>query len=119
MRDGTCPKCGSTEVCSSEHLGSFAKMGSNWANTIPITALANAALDNYVCLNCGYVESYVADDSKLWKIAQKWPRAGQRPSGVGPRRGRREADPERTCPECGRSLRRDWRACPYCGLPLV
>jgi predicted nucleic-acid-binding Zn-ribbon protein len=117
MKDGVCPKCGSTEVCSGEHLGYFAKMGSNWANTIPITAWRNAVFDNYVCLNCGYVESYVADDAKLWLIARKWPCADQR--GSGPRRGQREARSERTCPECGRSLRPDWRACPYCGQPLV
>jgi len=119
MRSGTCPKCGSTEVCSGEHMGFFVKTGSNWANTIPITAWANAPLDNYVCLNCGYVESYISDSAKLWKIAQKWPRAGQQPPGQGVRRGRRDAASGRTCPSCGRPVERDWRACPQCGQPLV
>jgi hypothetical protein len=94
-------------------------MGSNWANTIPITAWSNAALDNYVCVNCGYVESYIADSAKLWKIAQKWPRAGERPPEFGTRKRNRSTDSERTCPECGHSLQPDWSACPYCGLPMV
>jgi hypothetical protein len=31
-------------------------------------------LDNYVCVACGYVESYVLDASSLGKIAEKWPK---------------------------------------------
>jgi hypothetical protein len=31
-----------------------------------------AALDNYVCVDCGLVESYVAEAYMLKKISQKW-----------------------------------------------
>jgi hypothetical protein len=31
-------------------------------------------LDNYVCVACGYVESYILDASKLRKITEKWPK---------------------------------------------
>jgi len=31
-----------------------------------------AALDNYVCGECGYVEAYVSDQTKLAEIARKW-----------------------------------------------
>mgnify|MGYP000197292417 CR=1 FL=1 len=31
-----------------------------------------APLDNYVCINCGYVESYIADSRKLKKIKEKF-----------------------------------------------
>jgi hypothetical protein len=36
-----------------------------------------AALDNYVCTDCGYVESYISDMGKLVEISQKWDKAGQ------------------------------------------
>jgi len=34
-----------------------------------------AVLDNYVCADCGYVESYIADAEKLDYITQHWPKA--------------------------------------------
>ena len=36
-----------------------------------------AALGNYVCTDCGYVESYISDMDKLVEISQKWDKAGQ------------------------------------------
>ena len=33
-----------------------------------------AALDNYVCAECGYLESYVNDPKKLAEISRKWER---------------------------------------------
>ncbi len=118
MKDGICPKCGSSDVYTGAYLGPWAKMGSYWANTFPITTWINATLDNYVCVNCGYVESYVRDRAKLHKITQKWPRAG------GSARefealGARSTAPARTCPQCGRPLQDDWQHCPYCGQSMV
>jgi hypothetical protein len=111
MKSGICPKCGSSEVYAGTHLPPFAKMGSNWANTIPITPWVYAGLDNYVCVDCGYVESYVAARYKRAMIAQKWPRVGEStaPVGIG----------ENTCPACGSCIQKGWKACPYCGQPLV
>ncbi len=39
----------------------------------------NLMLDAYVCANCGYVEMYAADRSKLASLAQghNWQKAGQ------------------------------------------
>lgn len=48
------------------------KSGSYGSNSIPVTGFSSAALDNYVCVNCGYVESYIANPDKLRKIAEKW-----------------------------------------------
>ena len=72
MKSGTCPKCGGNEV----HTGANVtfKRGAYGANSIPVSFWSVAPLDNYVCARCGYVESYVADPSKLRKIAQDWPR---------------------------------------------
>jgi hypothetical protein len=39
-----------------------------------MTFWSAAPLDNYVCVACGYVESYVGDATKLQKIVENWPR---------------------------------------------
>ncbi len=70
MKDGKCPKCGSVEVYSSRDL--VLKGGPFGSNSIPVSLASMAALDNYVCTDCGKVESYVADEDKLNEIASKW-----------------------------------------------
>jgi len=72
MRSGKCPKCGSEEV----HEGSqvYFKRGSYGTNSIPITFFYTVPLDNYVCVDCGYVESYVAKEASRRRIAEVWPR---------------------------------------------
>ena len=73
MKSGICPQCGSGQVFSGADV--FGK--SVGQNSIPITAFTWAGLDNYVCTECGYVESYVANREKLKKIEEKWPRPGE------------------------------------------
>ena len=73
MRSGKCAKCSSTDVRIGAQVAN--KGGVYGSNSIPITFWSAAALDNYVCVACGYVESYVADASKLRRIAEKWPRS--------------------------------------------
>ena len=75
MKEGKCPKCGSEEVYSGVHISP--KNGPFGSNSIPVSLLSIAALDNYVCAECGYVESYVADSSKLREIAKRWPKVGE------------------------------------------
>ena len=74
MKQGKCPKCSSTEV----YCGSDIKLktGPFGSNSIPVTLTSIAALDNYVCTQCGYVESYISDSSKLKEIAIRWPKVG-------------------------------------------
>ncbi|MBU0698270.1 MAG: hypothetical protein KKE59_02405, partial [Proteobacteria bacterium] len=45
------------------------------SNSIPISIVSIAALDNYVCVQCGYLERYVADAEKLKEISKKWKKA--------------------------------------------
>lgn len=66
MKTGKCPKCNSTQVYYKEAL--IAQEGSN----IRINAFNMAALDYYVCTECGYVESYIANPNKLNKIERQW-----------------------------------------------
>ncbi len=82
MKNGFCPKCGSTDVRSGEFLAE--KEGGYMGNRIPVNiALRNAAawLDNYVCVRCGYVESYIADPKRLHEIAERWPAVSTAPPG--------------------------------------
>ena len=70
MRKGVCPKCQSKEV----YGGTKIRPRSGWhnSNTVPVTGLKAAALDNYVCGSCGYVESYIAKEKDLAEIKKKW-----------------------------------------------
>lgn len=73
MKSGKCSKCGSTEVFRGSEI--HPKSGPFGSNSIPVSLTSIAALDNYVCTQCGYVESYIADQTKLREIAIKWPKA--------------------------------------------
>ena len=72
MKTGICPKCSSHEVFSG--AGVALKKGPFGSNSIPIGLTSIAALDNLVCAECGYVESYVSDPEKLTEISRKWDR---------------------------------------------
>ena len=70
MKTGTCPKCNSDEIFSG--AGIALKKGPFGSNSIPVGITSIAALDNYVCCECGYVESYISDPKKLAEISRKW-----------------------------------------------
>ncbi len=70
MKSGKCPKCGSEAVFSGDDL--FPKSGPFGINAIPVSLASLAALDNYVCIDCGYLERYVADPEKCKEIGKKW-----------------------------------------------
>lgn len=70
MKSGKCPKCGSSEVYFGANV--FPKIGPFASNSIPISITSVAALDNYVCAACGYLESYVAEAFKRDEIRRKW-----------------------------------------------
>ena len=72
MKTGICPKCSSPEVFSG--AGVALKKGPFGSNSIPVGIISIAALDNLVCVECGYVESYVSDPDKLAEISRKWAR---------------------------------------------
>jgi predicted nucleic-acid-binding Zn-ribbon protein len=70
LKTGICPKCSSHEVFSG--AGIALKKGPFGSNSIPIGLTSIAALDNFVCAECGYVESYVSDPGKWVEISRKW-----------------------------------------------
>jgi predicted nucleic-acid-binding Zn-ribbon protein len=68
MRDGQCPKCGSSDIRAipgEENVD---------PHRLPIGMLDTAGLDHYVCVYCGYVEIYIAGVQYLQRIAAKFPR---------------------------------------------
>jgi predicted nucleic-acid-binding Zn-ribbon protein len=70
MKNGQCPKCGSHDVvCNTNRK--FPAL-----HTIPLGSgtVGNryAPLDTYVCVTCGYVESYVAHAEDLRRIKEEW-----------------------------------------------
>ncbi|HVZ41955.1 MAG TPA: hypothetical protein VHI13_21935 [Candidatus Kapabacteria bacterium] len=67
MRNGICPKCASETV----HLVEAYRLADH---NIPITRWNSAGLDYYVCVTCGFVESYVHDGKELAALAAVRPR---------------------------------------------
>ncbi len=78
MKTGICPKCTATKVFSGASVA--LKKGPFGSNSIPIGLTSIAALDNYVCISCGYVESYISDLGKLTEISRKWDNVAQEDS---------------------------------------
>lgn len=74
MKKGYCPKCKAQEVYTGKDI-KF-KKGTYGSNTIPLGGIfgGEVALDNYVCADCGYVESYINSEKDLKKIADRWQR---------------------------------------------
>ncbi len=75
MKNGNCPKCDSGEVYSGEGL--ILKSGPFAGNSIPVSLTSLAPLDNFVCVDCGYVEHYISDRYKLKEIKKKWDKASE------------------------------------------
>ena len=74
MRHGRCPKCDSQRI----HQSNVRLPNWSASAAIPITASVwwggqIAPIQYYVCVSCGYVESYITDRDKLLEIAAHWP----------------------------------------------
>ena len=70
MKDGKCPHCGSKRIYAATDLP--LKGGPFGSNSIPVSLTSMAPLDNYVCIDCGRLERYVADEEKLAEIKRRW-----------------------------------------------
>jgi len=68
MKNGKCPKCGNHEI----HQGGERK--ASGLSVMNISMFSRAFIDNLVCINCGYTESYVMTENKLKEIQNKWPK---------------------------------------------
>jgi ribosomal protein S27AE len=71
MRNGICPKCGSSTVYAKfEGLKYYVNTGVVFVYTGRMT-MASPAMA-YVCSTCGYFENYITDQKKLAEVAEKW-----------------------------------------------
>jgi len=70
LKDGICPVCGSARVQSGELVAEKAGLGGS--NRVPINAVFSVPLDNFVCVDCGYTESYILDRAMLNRIEREW-----------------------------------------------
>ncbi len=70
LKEGVCPVCTSTNIKSGTHITE--KEGLLGSNRLPINAVFAAPLDNFVCLDCGYLESYILDRAILNRIEREW-----------------------------------------------
>ena len=77
MKNGQCPKCNSKDIFIAKDLPF--KGGPFGSNSIPVSLTSMASLDNYVCGQCGLVESYVSQEDKLKEIRRKWSPVGDQP----------------------------------------
>jgi predicted nucleic-acid-binding Zn-ribbon protein len=68
MRNGICPKCGQATVYSGRDI----PVKNSSSNMIPIDFKHHVGLDNYVCITCGYIESYISDNNALQRIQENW-----------------------------------------------
>ena len=58
----TCPKCSSTKI------GSFP---GNYEEKITISWIDSGSVTHYVCANCGFMETWIANPKDLDKVARK------------------------------------------------
>ena len=76
MKDGKCPKCNATTVYTKTR-------GIHYGNRGPFVDISNETasksvkeVDVYICISCGYFESYLLDPGRLHAIARDWDKVG-------------------------------------------
>lgn len=75
MKNGTCPKCGSTEVYDDTSKGRLAR---GYRDGLAIDGFSSIPLINYVCTDCGYTENYVQHKEDTERLKRKWNRTVKR-----------------------------------------
>jgi predicted nucleic-acid-binding Zn-ribbon protein len=78
MQDGICPKCGSHNVYSDYDHPKDPNQPQTATTTVKFGQFTEPITfsDHYVCIDCGYTESYVTDPNKLKDIASSWIKVG-------------------------------------------
>lgn len=74
MKSGNCPKCRSTAIYGDGH-NIYGQR--NW---LALDFWRGANVENYICLDCGYLENYVLPDQiEKWGqlIREKWRKVKQ------------------------------------------
>ncbi len=69
MKNKICPKCNASEIYTNVEARLINRNRLSfdaWVNPVP--------LNIYMCMNCGYLEYYVARREDREKVARKWPK---------------------------------------------
>jgi predicted nucleic-acid-binding Zn-ribbon protein len=74
LPEGTCPKCGSTEIYVDNAGLVDARGGYSVLSLHDIWHGRTAPLSTYLCAACGYVELFLADISHIPEITKTWRR---------------------------------------------
>ncbi|WP_338768620.1 hypothetical protein WAF17_08180 [Bernardetia sp. ABR2-2B] len=74
-KTGICPKCNSTEVY-------YERTTRSERNLIYISTFGQIRFDLYACIECGYIEEYIADEylenrGKMDTISLNWKKVKQ------------------------------------------
>ena len=74
LPEGTCPKCGSTEIFVDDRGLVDASGGITVLNLHDMWHGSKAAINTYLCSACGYLELFLADTDRLPDIVRTWRR---------------------------------------------
>jgi len=71
MKNGKCPKCGSTNIHSKRGGLGYSNSSSIY---IYLPQSQPTSPVEYVCTSCGYVEMYIVEAARLAEIDKAWPK---------------------------------------------
>lgn len=73
MKSGKCPKCGSSDIYKSHKISPSRYPGNRIMIKMGLMKNMIAILIHYVCVDCNYIESYVAENKESMKnIKEEW-----------------------------------------------
>ena len=74
MKSGICPKCATPSVHASsvKNEVGFSYGDGDFTVHVKEWVTSGSRLKQYICVNCGYFESYIVDEAKLGKVAALW-----------------------------------------------
>ena len=70
MRSGICPKCNTPTVYHKR--GGIGFGGGDGVYVYTSWATRASEADHYICTNCGFFETYVANEKKLAEVTSAW-----------------------------------------------
>ena len=73
MKNGTCPKCGASSIY--KRTAGISR-GDGGVHIYTSAVTKPSKLDDFTCLQCGYIESYIPDPDKLQAIEKSWSKVG-------------------------------------------
>ncbi len=67
MKSGPCPKCGSKEI----YLAPYRIKLTHGRHSMQLGIFDFAKIEEYICAECGFIESYLAGEEDMRKVIRK------------------------------------------------